>query len=214
MQCFITIFAQHLTVLFLHVLCPLYNRKRLPTKIHFRRSKPLSYKVFCDHFSCALSHTNHKLIQLYHTIHLTACQVKIALNISMYFLQNTIIKHFTHHLFFTNISVRSLHIVFALKRSPTILPVRRACYMNTFVWAARPSIFYVSVLNDFVAGIRKNILCASIFDCSGFLRAREYHFLSEGYKNRLEWIKLSVLFLCFFWTVFGVYFCAICTNSI
>ena len=77
-QHFITIFfAQHLTAIFLHVLHPYYNRKKLPSKIHFRRSKPLSYKVFCDHFSCALSHTNYKLIQLYHIIHLTFCQVKI-----------------------------------------------------------------------------------------------------------------------------------------
>ena len=67
-----------------------------------------------------------------------------------------------------------------LKRLPTILPVRRACYMNTFVLAARPSIFYVSVLNDFVASIYGNILYISIFDCSGFLRAKEYHFLSEA----------------------------------
>ena len=72
----------------------------------------------------------------------------------------------------------------------------------------------MSVLNDFVASICKNILRASIFDCSGFLRAREYNFLSEGYKNRLEWTKLKMLFLCFFWTVFCVCFCIVCTNSI
>ena len=51
----------------------------------------------------------------------------------------------------------------------------------------------MSVLNDFVAGIRKNILCVSNFDCSGFLRVKEYHFLSEVQKNRLEWTKSSVL---------------------
>ena len=70
------------------------------------------------------------------------------------------------------------------------------------------------MLNDFVAGICKNILRVSNFDCSGFLRAKEYHFLSEAWKNRLEWIKLSVLFLRFFWTVFGMYFCVIYTNSV
>ena len=101
-----------------------------------------------------------------------------------------------------------------LKRSPTILPVRRACYMNTFVWAARPSMFYVSTLNDFVADNYGNILRVSNFDCSGFLRAKEYHFSSEGYKNRSEWTKLKMLFLRFFWTVFGMYFCTICTNSV
>ena len=88
------------------------------------------------------------------------------------------------------------HYVYS-KRLPTILPMRRACYMNTFVWAARPSIFYVSMLNDFVASIYRNILCVLNFDCSGFLCAREYHFSSEGYKNRLEWTKLSVLFSAF-----------------
>lgn len=78
MQYFITIFfAQHLTAICLHVLRDIYNRKRLPTKIHFRRSKPLSYKAFCGHFSCALLYTKHNPIQLYHTIHLTNCQVKI-----------------------------------------------------------------------------------------------------------------------------------------
>lgn len=92
--------------------------------------------------------------------------------------------------------------------------MRRACYMNTFVLAARPSIFYVSVLNDFVAGICKNFLCVSNFDCSGFLRVKEYHFSSEGYKNRSEWTKLKLHFLRFFWTVFDVCFCIICTNSV
>ena len=113
MQCFVTIFAQHLTAIFLHVLRSIYNRKKLPAKMQFRRSKPLSCKVFCDHFSCALLHAEHNLTQLYHTIHLAFCQVKIVLIISMYFLQNTAIKHFTHHLFSTNISVCSLHIIFA-----------------------------------------------------------------------------------------------------
>lgn len=112
MQCFTTIFVQHLTTIFLHALYHYYNRKKLLTKMQFRRSKPLSYKAFCGHFSCALSHAKHKLVQLYHIIHLTACQVKIALNISMYFLQNTTIKHFTHHLFPQTFSVCSLHIMF------------------------------------------------------------------------------------------------------
>ena len=65
------------------------------------------------------------------------------------------------------------------------------------------------MLNDFVADNYRNILCASIFDCSGFLRVEEYHFLSEGCKNRLEWTKSSVLknafsllFLDCFWCVF------------
>ena len=138
----ITIFAQHLTTIFLHVLYPHYNRKKLLTKMQFRRSKSLSYKAFCGHFSCALLHTKHKLTQLYHTIHLTICQVKIALIISMYFLQDTTIN-FLHIIFFhKHFCAFPSHYVY-LKRSPTILPVRRACYMNTFVWAARPSIFYV-----------------------------------------------------------------------
>ena len=131
----------------------------------------------------------------------------------MYFLQNTTIN-ILHIIFFHKHFCAFPSHYACLKRLPTILPVRRAGYMNTFVWAARPSIFYVSMLNDFVAGICKNILRVSIFDCSGFLCAREYHFLSEVQKNRLEWTKLSVLFLRFFWTVFGMYFCAICTNSV
>ena len=57
--------------------------------------------------------------------------------------------------------------------------------------------FYVSTLNDFVVDNYGNILRASIFDCSGFLRAKEYRFLSDGYKNRLEWTKSSVLFSAF-----------------
>ena len=77
-QHFITIFCATLTIICLHVLYHYYNRKKLPTKMQFRRSKPLSYKAFCDHFSCALLHTKHKLTQLYHTMHLTTCQVKIA----------------------------------------------------------------------------------------------------------------------------------------
>ena len=35
MQCFITIFVQHLTTIFLHVSRPIYNRKKLPTKMQF-----------------------------------------------------------------------------------------------------------------------------------------------------------------------------------
>lgn len=123
----------------------------------------------------------------------------------MYFLQNTTIN-ILHIIFFhKHFCAFPSHCVY-LKRLPAILPVRRACYMNTFVWAARPSIFYVSVLNDFVAGICKNILRVSIFDYSGFLRVKEYHFSFEAWKNRLEWIKLSVLFLRFFWTVFWYVF--------
>ena len=180
----ITIFAQHLTTIFLHVLYPHYNRKKLLTKMQFRRSKSLSYKTFCGHFPCAFLHANHKLTQLYHTIHLTICQVKIVLIISMYFLQDTTIN-FLHIIFFhKHFCAFPSHHVYS-KRLPTILPVRRACYMNTFVWAARPSIFYVSMLNDFVADNYGNILRVSIFDCSGFLCAREYHFLSEVQKNRL-----------------------------
>ena len=128
----ITIFAQHLTTIFLHVLYPHYNRKKLLTKMQFRRSKSLSYKTFCGHFPCAFLHANHKLTQLYHTIHLTICQVKIALIISMYFLQDTTIN-FLHIIFFHKhfCAFPSHHV--CLKRLPTILPVRRACYMNTFV---------------------------------------------------------------------------------
>ena len=125
-------FAQHLTAIFLHVSRSIYNRKKLPAKMQFRRSKPLSCKVFCDHFSCALLHAEHNLTQLYHTIHLAFCQVKIVLIISMYFLQDTTIN-FLHIIFFhKHFCAFPSHHVY-LKRSPTILPVRRACYMNTFV---------------------------------------------------------------------------------
>nr|DAH93945.1 MAG TPA: hypothetical protein [Caudoviricetes sp.] len=61
----------------LYVLHPYYNRKKLPTKMQFRRLKLLSHKAFCGHFSCVFSHTKYKLTQLYHIIHSTICQVKI-----------------------------------------------------------------------------------------------------------------------------------------
>ena len=139
-QRFIIISVQQLTAICLHVSRPIYNRKRLLTKIHFRRSKPLSYKAFCGHFSCALLHTNHKLIQLYHTIHLTTCQVKIALNISMHFLQNTTIKHFTHHLF----SQTFLCVPFTscLFKKITHHPPRAACLLHEHICLSRTS-FYV-----------------------------------------------------------------------
>ena len=181
--------------------------------MQFRRSKSLPYKAFCGNFSCALLRTKHKLTQLYHTIHLTFCQVKIALNISIHFLQSIAIKHFTHHLF----SQTFLCVPFTscLFEKITHHPPRAACLLHEHICLSRTS-FYVlcEMLNDFVVSIYRNILRASIFDCSGFLCAREYHFSSEGYKNRLEWTKLSVHFLRFFWTVFGMYFCIVCTNSV
>lgn len=35
--------------------------------------------------------------------------------------------------------------------------------------------------------IRKRFCGCSFFDCGGFLCSKEYHFLSEMWKNRLEW---------------------------
>lgn len=139
-QCFITIFAQHLTAMFLHVSRPIYNRKKLPTKTQFRRSKSLSYKAFCDYFSCTLSHTKYKLTQLYHIIHLTVCQVKIALNIFMYFLQNITTKHFTHHLF----SQTFLCVPFTsyLFKKITHHPPRAACLSYEHICLSRTS-FYI-----------------------------------------------------------------------
>ena len=115
----------------------------------------------------------------------------------MYFLQDTTIKHFTHHLF----SQTFLCVPFTLCLFEKIThhPPRAACLLHEHLCLSRTS-FYIlcEMLNDFVDGIYRNISRASIFDCSGFLCAREYHFLSEGCKNRLEWTKLSVLFLRFF----------------
>ena len=147
-------------------------------KMQFRRSKPLSYKAFCDHFSCALLHAEHNLTQLYHTIHLTICQVKIALIIFMYFLQNTTIKHFTYHLF--SQTFLCVPFTLCLFKKITHHPPRAACLLHEHLCLSRAS-FYIlcEMLNDFVAGIYGNILYISIFDCSGFLRAKEYHFLSE-----------------------------------
>ena len=129
-----------LLLYFLHVSRSIYNRKKLPTKTQFRRSKSLSYKAFCGHFSCVLSHTKHKLTQLYHTIHLTACQVKIALNISMYSLQSTTIKHFTHHLF----SQTFLCVPFTscLLKKITHRPPRAACLLHEHICFSRTS-FYI-----------------------------------------------------------------------
>ena len=90
--------------------------------------------------------------------------------------------------------------------------MRRACYMNTFVLAARPSIFYVSVMSKFVADNHRNILRVSNFDCSGFLRVKEYHFLSEGYKNRLEWTKSSVLKIAFSPLFLDCFWCVLLCN--
>lgn len=138
-QCFITIFAQHLTAICLHVLRDVYNRKKLPMKIHFRHSKSLSYKAFCGHFSCALSHTNHKLIQLYHIIHLTFCQVKIALNISIHFLQSFTTKHFTYHLF----SQTFLCVPFTLCLFEKIThhPPHAACLLHEHICLSRTSFY-------------------------------------------------------------------------
>ena len=69
------------------------------TKMQFGCSKSLPYKTFYDYFPYALLHAKHKLTQLYYITYSTICQVKIVLIIFMYFLQNTTIKHFTHHLF-------------------------------------------------------------------------------------------------------------------
>ena len=64
----------------------------------------------------------------------------------------------------------------------------------------------MSVLNDFVADNYGNILRASIFYCSGFLCAREYHFSFEAQKTiRMDKIKnaFSPLFLdCFLVCIF------------
>ena len=118
----------------------IYNRKKLLTKMHFRRSKFLSHKTFCGNFSCALLHAKHKLTQLYHTIHLTICQVKIVLIISMYFLQNTAIKHFTHHLF----SQTFLCVPFTscLFKKITHHPPRAACLLHEHICLSRTS-FYI-----------------------------------------------------------------------
>ena len=76
-QCFVTIFARHLTAICLHVLYHYYNRKKLPTKMQFSVQNPCltrhSAVIFLAHFYAQ----NHKLIQLYHTIYLTICQVNI-----------------------------------------------------------------------------------------------------------------------------------------
>ena len=131
----------------------------------------------------------------------------------MYFPQNIIIKHFTHHLF--SQTFLCVPFTLCLLEKITHHPPRAACLLHEHICLSRTS-FYIlcEMLNDFVAGICKNILRASIFDGSGFLRAREYHFSFEAWKNRLEWTKLKMLFLRFFWTVFCVCFCIVCTNSV
>ena len=134
-------FAQHLTAMCLHVLRGVYNRKKLLTKIHFRRSKSLSYKVFCDHFSCALLRIKHKLTQLYHIIHLTFCQVKIALNISIHFLQSFTIKHFTYHLFpQTFLCVPFTSCLF---KKITHHPPRAACLLHEHICLSRTSFYFL-----------------------------------------------------------------------
>ena len=124
---------------FLRVLYPLYNRKKLLTKIHFRRSKPLSCKVFYGHFSCALLHKKHKLTQLYHIIHLTICQVKIAYIISIHFLQSITIKQFTYHLF----SQTFLCVPFTscLLEKITHHPPRAACLLHEHLCLSRTSFY-------------------------------------------------------------------------
>ena len=108
--------------------------------MQFRRLKPLSCKVFCDHFSCVLLHAQHKLTQLYHITHSTICQVNIALNIFMYFLQKTTIKHFTHHLF----SQTFLCVPFTscLFKKITHHPPRAACLLHEHICFSRTS-FYI-----------------------------------------------------------------------
>ena len=131
----------------------------------------------------------------------------------MYFLQNTTIKHFTYHLF----SQTFLCVPFTscLFKKITHHPPRAACLLHEHICLSRTS-FYIlcEMLNDFVVSIYRNILCVSNFDCSGFLCVKEYHFLSEGCKNRSEWTKLSVHFFRFFWTVFCVCFYTNYTNSV
>ena len=107
--------------------------------MQFRRSKPLSYKVFCDHFSCALLHAKHKLTQLYHTIHLTACQVNIALNISIHFLQNTTIKLFTYHLFPQ--TFLCVPFTLCLFEKITHHPPRAACLLHEHICLSRTSFY-------------------------------------------------------------------------
>ena len=126
----------------------------------------------------------------------------------MYFLQNTTIKHFTHHLF----SQTFLCVPFTLCLIEKIThhPPRAACLLYEHNCLSRTSFYALcEMLNDFVVDNYRNILRVSNFDCSGFLRVREYHFLSEAQKNRLEWTKSSVLknafsllFLDYVWYVF------------
>ena len=120
--------------------------------MQFRRSKSLSYKAFCGHFSCVLLHAKHKLTQLYHTIHLTICQVKIVLIISMYFLQNTTTKHFTHYLF--SQTFLCVPFTLCLLEKITHHPPRAACLLHEHICFSRTS-FYIlcEILNDFVASI-------------------------------------------------------------
>ena len=141
-QHFITIFVQHLVAIFLHVLRDIYKgRNSLRKYILDVQNLCLirhSAIIFLAHFYTQ----NHKLIQLYHTIHLTFCQVKIALNISIYFLQNTTIKHFTHHLFpQTFLCVPFTSCLF---KKITHHPPRAACLLHEHLCLSRTSsIFYV-----------------------------------------------------------------------
>ena len=129
----------------------------------------------------------------------------------MYFPQNTTIKHFAYHLFpQTFLCVPFTSCLF---KKITHRPPRAACLLYEHICLSRTS-FYVlcEMLNDFVADNYRNILRASIFDCSGFLCAREYHFSSEGYKNRLEWTKSSVLKNAFSLLSLDCFWCVLLCN--
>ena len=78
LQHFITIFcATTYSYMFARFTSLYIIGRNSPQKCNLDVQNPLSYKAFCGHFSCALLHAEHNLTQLYHTIHLTACQVKI-----------------------------------------------------------------------------------------------------------------------------------------
>ena len=107
---------------------------------------------------------------LYYNTDSFLCQVKIVLICFVYFMQNITIKHFTYHLF--SQTFLCVPFTMCLLKKITHHPPRAACLLHEHICLSRTS-FYIlcEMLNDFVAGIRKNFLCVSNFDCSGFLRA-------------------------------------------
>ena len=78
MQCFITILAQHLTTIFLHVLRDIYKGRNSLQKCNLDVQNLCLIRHFTVIFLTHFYTQNYKLTQLYHTIHLTICQVKIA----------------------------------------------------------------------------------------------------------------------------------------